>query len=100
MKTLMNLLGGVIFPIFEDRVIAHIGFARTFRYTALFIGVLLTISCALVTARLPRKKWNYDLRWVDFSLFKDKLFALYTLGAYLVVYISPIRVRFSDLIYL
>lgn len=60
------------------------------RYTALFTGILLVIACSLVTARLPPKKWDSKLGWVDFTLFKDKGFALYTIGAYLVMFVVQI----------
>ena len=55
------------------------------RYTALFEGILLAVACLLVKSRLPRKKWNKDLKWFDWRLLLDRSFGLYTLGAFLVM---------------
>lgn len=77
--------GGVVFPFFVDLVIQDIGFAGAMRYTALLEGILLAIACCLIRSRLPRKKWNPDLKWFDFRLLIDKSFGLYTLGAFLVM---------------
>ncbi|KAF2867775.1 major facilitator superfamily domain-containing protein [Massariosphaeria phaeospora] len=79
-------LGGVIFPIFFDRVQKQVGFKGAVRYTALFIGILLAVSCAMVTSRMPRKKWNPELKWIDLAMFKQKEFAVYTVGAFLVMW--------------
>lgn len=81
-------LGGVIFPIYLDCITRSIGLPGALRYTALFIGILLALACFTVKARLPRKKWNHELKWFDKSLFKQKSFALYTFGAYFVMYVS------------
>ncbi|KAL8699515.1 MAG: hypothetical protein Q9201_005966 [Fulgogasparrea decipioides] len=78
-------LGGVIFPFLVNELTKDIGFAGAMRYTALFEAVLLAAACILVKARLPRKKWNPDLRWFDFRLLVDKSFGLYTFGAFLVI---------------
>lgn len=78
-------LGGVIFPIFLNRVKNEKGFYGAVRYTALFIGILLAASCFMIRARLPRKKWDPNVKWFDFTLFKQKPFALYTIGAYFVM---------------
>jgi hypothetical protein len=75
----------VIFPIFVNKVTEDIGFYGAVRYTALLIGILLAISCCFITARLPPKPWNSKGKWIDFSLLKDKGFALYTIGAFLVM---------------
>lgn len=79
-------LGGVIFPIFFNKVMGEVGFKGALRYTALFIGILLASSCFLVTARLPRKKWNRDAKWIDFRLFKQKEVALYCIGSFLCMW--------------
>ncbi|KAL3468089.1 major facilitator superfamily domain-containing protein [Aspergillus heterothallicus] len=79
-------LGGVIFPIFFDRVMQNVGFYGAVRYTALFIGVLLVATCVCVRARLPRNKWNRETPWFDVSLFKEKQFSFYVLGAWLVMW--------------
>jgi MFS family permease len=79
-------LGGVVFPIYLDRITRSIGLPGALRYTALFIGILLALACFTVKARLPRKKWNHELKWFDKALFRQKSFALYTLGAYFVMW--------------
>ena len=81
-------MGGVIFPIFLNRVIQDVGFYGAVRYTALFVGVLLASSCCLVRARLPRKEWNSKTPWFDVSLFKQKQFAFYVCGAFLVMCVN------------
>ncbi|KAJ6128117.1 hypothetical protein N7471_009334 [Penicillium samsonianum] len=78
--------GGVIFPIFLNKMVGDVGFNGAIRYTALFIGILLAGSCFMVRSRLPRKAWNKDAPWLDLSLFKEKQFALYCLGAFFVMW--------------
>lgn len=78
-------LGGVVYPVFLNKVIQHVGFAGAIRYTALLMGILLVLSCFMVKARLPREKWNPNTKWFDPTLFKDKQFALYTVGTWLVM---------------
>ena len=78
--------GGIIFPFFLNKVIEEKGFAGMCRYCALFVGILLFASCLLITARLPTKKWNSKLSWIDVTLFKDPPFATYTIGAFLVMW--------------
>ncbi|KAF2446718.1 MFS general substrate transporter [Karstenula rhodostoma CBS 690.94] len=80
-------LGGVIFPIFFPRVMDQVGFYGAIRYTALMIGILLLASCFLITSRLPRKKWDWGLQWFDLTLLKEKQFALFTIGAFLGMWI-------------
>ena len=79
-------LGGVIFPFFVNRLIQDVEFAGAMRYTALLIGILLIFACVLVKARLPRKKWNPNLRWFDYKLLMEKSFGIYTLGAFMVMW--------------
>lgn len=79
-------VGGVIFPVFLHRTIESIGFPGALRYVALLIGILLASSCFMVQARLPRRKWNRDAKWFDLSLFRQKEFALYTFGSFLVIW--------------
>ena len=76
----------MIFPFFVNSLIPQVGFYGTVRYTALFIGVLLAAACCLITARLPPKAWDRKSKWVDFSLVKERPFALYTIGAYFVMW--------------
>jgi MFS family permease len=82
---LIGYLGGIIFPIFFNRVMQEVGFYGAVRYTALMIGILMAASCFLITARLPRKKWNWETKWFDLTLFREKQFALLTIGGYLVM---------------
>ncbi|OKO99214.1 hypothetical protein PENSUB_8601 [Penicillium subrubescens] len=80
-------VGGVICPIFMDRVMEKKGFAGATRYVALLMGVLLVAACILTRARLPRKKWNRELKWFDVTLFKQKEFMLFTVGTYLTMWV-------------
>lgn len=84
-------LGGVIFPIFLDRMVKNVGFYGAVRYTALLVGIVLVASCVLVKGRLPRKAWNRETPWFDITLFKQKQFAFYTLGCFLVMSVHPLR---------
>ena len=63
-----------------------VGFPGMVRYTALFIGIALVGAFFLLTARLPPKKWNSDMTWFDFKLFKNRGFAFYALGSYFVMW--------------
>ena len=84
----LSAVGGVIFPIFFSRIMGIVGFNGALRYTALFIGILLAISCFFVTARVPRRKWNKDMKWVDIYLFKQTHIALYCFGSFLCMLVS------------
>lgn len=86
-RRLMKCLGGVIFPIFFDRVMKLVGFYGAIRYTALMIGVLMAISCLFITSRLPRREWDWQTKWFDLTLFKEKQFSLFTVGAALTMYV-------------
>lgn len=79
-------LGGVLFPIFFVRVSAAVGFYGAIRYAALMNGIVLVPSSFLVRARLPRKKWDSNVPWLDWSLFRQKKFACLALGAFLVMW--------------
>jgi predicted MFS family arabinose efflux permease len=76
----------VIFPFFLQLVMEDVGFPGMVRYTALFIGIALVGAFFLLTARLPPKKWNSDMTWFDFKLFKNRGFAFYVLGSYFVMW--------------
>jgi hypothetical protein len=75
----------VIYPIFLNKVRQDVGLAGALRYPALLIGILLAASCFMIQARLPREKWNSNTKWFDLTLLKDKQFALYTVGSWLVM---------------
>ncbi|KAI1501365.1 major facilitator superfamily domain-containing protein [Biscogniauxia marginata] len=79
-------LGGVIFPIFFVRVSEKVGFHGAVRYSTLLIGVLLAASSFMVRARLPRRKWDPNSKWVDLTLFKQKQFSLYAAGSFFVMW--------------
>jgi MFS family permease len=83
-------VGGVVFPVFFDRIIQieSVGFYGAIRYTALLVGVPLVGACWLIKSRLPRKKWNREVAWFDAKLFKEKQFAFYTFGSYMVMFVS------------
>lgn len=81
-------LGGVVFPIFLNRVVKDVGFYGAVRYTALFVGILLAVSCLLIRSRLPRKQWDSKIPWFDVTLFKERQFAFYTVGSFLVMCVS------------
>lgn len=78
-------LGGVVYPVFLNKVMQHVGFNGALRYLALLMGILLVASCFMIRARLPREKWNPNTKWFDLTLFKNKEFALYTVGSWLVM---------------
>lgn len=84
-------LGGVIFPLFLDKVIQEVGFAAAVRYTALLTGIGFAVGCFLVRSRLPKKKWDRKAKWFEFALFKEPQFAMYTFGAFLVMSVHPER---------
>lgn len=78
-------VGGVVFPVFLERVIRHVGFYAAVRWTALVVGVLLGGACWLIRARLPGKRWDWETRWFDGGLFGERGFVFYTFGAYFVM---------------
>ncbi|KAJ4297897.1 hypothetical protein N0V90_005796 [Kalmusia sp. IMI 367209] len=51
------------------------------------IGILMVASCFLITSRLPRKKWDWNVKWFDLTLFKEKQFAIFTTGAFLGMWV-------------
>ncbi|KAL1605338.1 hypothetical protein SLS60_004886 [Paraconiothyrium brasiliense] len=65
----------------------QVGFYGAVRYTALMIGILMLASCFLITSRLPRKKWDPNVKWFDVTLFKEKQFAIFTIGAFLGMWV-------------
>jgi MFS family permease len=84
-------LGGVIFPIFLNRVVEDVGFYGAIRYTALLVGIILVGASLMIRARLPQKKWNNKTPWFDVSLFKEKQFLFLTLGSYMAMFVCQYR---------
>lgn len=84
-------VGGVIFPIFLNRVVEDVGFYGAVRYTALLVGIVLSGACLMIRARLPRKKWNNKAPWFDISLFNQKQFACLSFGSFLVMSVSDFQ---------
>ncbi|KAH8882002.1 MFS general substrate transporter [Thozetella sp. PMI_491] len=84
--TMGSGLGGVIFPVFLNKMIDAVGFNGAIRYTALFTGLLLAASCFMIRSRLPRKKWDARTKWLDLSLFRQKPFAFFVGGSYLLMW--------------
>lgn len=78
-------LGGVIFPLFLYKLIGEVGFPGAIRYTALFLGVILTIGCLFIRGRLPRRKWNKEAKWFDWSLLVEPKFGFFTFGVFFVM---------------
>ena len=76
-------VGGLIFPFFLNRIIEDVGFYGAVRYTGLFVGVTLGLACLMVQSRLPRKQWDRKTPWFDVTLFKERQFALLTVGLFL-----------------
>lgn len=77
-------LGGVVFPPMLNELTVKVGLAGAVRYTMLLVAICLVVACALVRSRLPRKPWNPNFKWFHPYLFKQPLFLLYCIGAFLV----------------
>lgn len=63
-----------------------VGFNGMIRYTALFLGIILVGAFFLLSARLPPKKWDSEMAWIDFRVFQNRGFAFHCLGSYLVMW--------------
>ncbi|KAE9366249.1 putative MFS transporter [Stipitochalara longipes BDJ] len=78
--------GGVIHPIYLHFLIPKIGFPYAIRVNALIIFSCGVVSCVLMKTRLPRKEWDKTAKYLDFSLFKHRIFSIYCLGTFFVVW--------------
>ncbi|KAH8706938.1 MFS transporter [Phaeosphaeriaceae sp. PMI808] len=78
-------LGGVIFPIMVSRLIKSKGFPAAVRYTGLFIGLLLLIAVACMSAPFPprgRKPREKNTQ----SPFKSVPWLLFTTGCFFIIW--------------
>lgn len=50
------------------------------------MGVPLVAACALITSRMPRKKWDRETKWFDYKLFLDIPFSAYSAGCFFVMW--------------
>ncbi|KAF8859164.1 MFS general substrate transporter [Acephala macrosclerotiorum] len=73
--------GGTLHPLYLQLLIDKVGFKQALRWASLVIGVSSAIACLLMRARLPRKKWDKHLNFIDFSLFKQSTFSTWGLFA-------------------
>lgn len=87
---------GVIFPMFFDKTIAQVELGSALRYAGFIIGTLLALSCFLVRARMPRKKWDPNVKLIDLGLFKDAPFGRYKVGSFLVLLVRSFEVTISQ----
>ncbi|CZR68684.1 related to MFS transporter [Phialocephala subalpina] len=78
--------GGFVHPLYLQRLIDEVGFKQAIRWASLVIGVSSALACLLMKARLPRKKWDKHLNFIDFSLFKQPIFSMYCLGTFFVTW--------------
>ncbi|KAH8794348.1 MFS transporter [Hyaloscypha sp. PMI_1271] len=78
--------GGVIHPIYLHFLIPKIGFSNAIRVNALVIASCGVVSCFLMRTRLPEKEWDPKAKFLDFALFRQRIFAIYCLGTFFVVY--------------
>ncbi|GAA5842507.1 hypothetical protein JCM3766R1_002614 [Sporobolomyces carnicolor] len=71
-------LGGVMFPSMLNKLIYSIGFEWAIRVAGFIVVGLLIFATLVIDARLPPRKSG---RILDFGVFKDVPFTVYTFGA-------------------
>ncbi|GAA6020788.1 hypothetical protein JCM11491_004651 [Sporobolomyces phaffii] len=71
-------LGGVMFPSMLNKLIYSIGFEWAIRVAGFIVVGLLIFATLVTNARLPPRKAG---KIVDFGVFKDLPFTVYTFGA-------------------
>ncbi|GAA5996083.1 hypothetical protein JCM5350_007007 [Sporobolomyces pararoseus] len=71
-------LGGVMFPSMLNKLIYSIGFDWAIRVAGFIVVGLLIFATLVIDARLPPRKSG---RFLDFGVFKDLPFTVYTFGA-------------------
>ncbi|KDQ61330.1 hypothetical protein JAAARDRAFT_30747 [Jaapia argillacea MUCL 33604] len=76
--------GGIIFPIMLNKLAnnPNIGFGWAVRATGFVVMGCLIAANLLLKTRLPKRKHG---KFVDFGVFKDTTFAIYTAGAFFVL---------------
>ncbi|KAM5538087.1 hypothetical protein V8D89_008284 [Ganoderma adspersum] len=74
-------LGGTLYPIIVKNLIQKIGFQWTMRVLGFIEVALLAVQLATVERRLPPKV--HSGHFLDFSVFKNASFTLYTLSSFL-----------------
>jgi MFS family permease len=79
-------VGGVIFPIMVDRLIAKVGFGWSMRISAFIILFLLLIAILTVKARFPRPKGKKSSSAQLLHPFTEPAFLLTLLGYMLLTY--------------
>ncbi|ROW17074.1 hypothetical protein VPNG_01291 [Cytospora leucostoma] len=76
-------VGGVIFPIFLDKLFNKVGFGATIRWTALMVGVLLVIANLLVVPPLKPKGWAARRSILSVAVFKKPSYLCFVGGSFL-----------------
>ncbi|GAA5913169.1 uncharacterized protein JCM6883_006547 [Sporobolomyces salmoneus] len=71
-------LGGVMFPSMLNKLIYSIGFDWAIRVAGFIVVALLIFATIVIDSRLPPRKSG---RILDFGVFKDLPFTVYTFGA-------------------
>ncbi|KAH9206651.1 major facilitator superfamily domain-containing protein [Leptodontidium sp. 2 PMI_412] len=79
-------LGGVVHSFYLHTLIKKVGFPSAVRWSALVVGLTGTLACCFIHPRLPRKKWESHICFIDFSLFKQATFSVYCIGTFLVIW--------------
>ncbi|CZS93985.1 related to MFS transporter [Rhynchosporium agropyri] len=79
-------LGGLVHSFYLHILIGKVGFPTAVRYSAIIVGASSILACLLIHPRLPKKKWDSGLQFIDFSLFKQATFSVYCIGTFLIVW--------------
>lgn len=77
-------VGGVIFPLMLESLFERIGFAWATRAVALICLVCFTVSCLLVSSRLPMKPFSRENILPDLRIFQEPRFLLTTLSVFFI----------------
>lgn len=77
-------LGGIVFPLMLDALFPKIGFAWATRAVALICLVTMGSGVFLLKSRLPKKRATKENILPDFTIFKEPIFALTTLGVFFI----------------